>query len=74
MSRLPNLRPNKIIKALKRAGFVEIKQVGSHRFFWHPTKRLSTGVPIHPGDTARPLLKEIIQQAGLSEEEFRKLL
>ena len=74
MSRLPNLRPNKIIKALKRAGFVEDKQTGSHLTFWHPTKNLRTGVPIHPGDTSRPLLKEIIQQADLSESEFRKLL
>lgn len=74
MSRLPNLRPNKIIKALKRAGFIEDRQVGSHLAFWHPTKNLRTGVPMHPGDVSRSLMKEIIQQAGLTEEEFRKLL
>jgi len=74
MSRLPNLRPQKIIKALKRAGFVEDKQVGSHLTLWHPTKHLRTGVPIHPKETSRSLMKEIIQQAGLTEEEFRKLL
>ena len=70
MSRLPNLKPRKIIKALKKAGFIEINQVGSHRTFWHPIRKLKTGVPIHSKDTNRSLMKEIIQQAGLTEEEF----
>ncbi len=74
MSRLPNLRPQKIIKALKRAGFVEDKQLGSHLIFWHPIKHLRTGVPIHSKDTKRSLMKKILKQAGLTEEEFRKLL
>jgi len=30
--------------------------------------------PLHPGDLKRPLLKSIIKQAGLSEEEFLDLL
>jgi hypothetical protein len=29
---------------------------------------------MHPGDVKRPLLKKIIQDAGLTEEEFRDLL
>ena len=74
MSRLPNLRPQKIIRALKKGGFIEVGQDGSHLVLWHPIKKLKTGVPIHSKDTARSLMKEIIQQAGLTEEEFRKLL
>jgi predicted RNA binding protein YcfA (HicA-like mRNA interferase family) len=31
-----------------------------------------TTVPMHPGDVARPLLKKIIKDVGLTEEEFRK--
>ena len=74
MSRLPNLNAIKIIRALKHAGFVECEQKGSHRYFWSPTSRLLTGVPIHSGDVSRSLMKEIIRQAGLSEDEFRKFL
>ena len=29
---------------------------------------------MHPGDIKRPLLKKIIQDAGLTEDEFRGLL
>ena len=74
MSRLPNVNARKAIQALKRAGFVEDGQRGSHLYFWHEEKRLLTSVPIHPGDIKRSLLKQIVRQAGLTEEEFRKLL
>jgi predicted RNase H-like HicB family nuclease len=33
-----------------------------------------TTVPMHPGDIKRPLLKKIIQDAGLTEAEFHALL
>jgi hypothetical protein len=29
---------------------------------------------MHPGDIKRPLLKKIIQDVGLTEDEFRALL
>lgn len=74
MNRLPNLNTVKIIRALKRAGFVYNGQKGSHRYFWNPLSRRQTGVPMHGGDVKRDLMKEIIQQAGLSEDEFRKFL
>ena len=59
---------------LKRAGFKETKQRGSHLYFWHPIRLLETSVPIHHGDLKRSLVRAILQQAGLSEDEFRKLL
>lgn len=74
MSRLPNLNAKKIIRALKRAGFEDNGQEGSHRYFWNPISNRQTGVPMHSGDVKRNLMKEIIQQAGLSEDEFRKFL
>ncbi len=74
MNRLPNLNARKIVGALKRAGFCEDGQRGSHLYLWHEGKKLLTSVPIHGRDVKRSLLKQIIQQAGLSEEEFRGLL
>ena len=74
MARLPNLSPKKVITALKRAGFDFHHQHGSHAYFWHSQKELMTSVPIHPGDVDRGLMKKIIKQADLSEDEFRDLL
>ena len=74
MSRLPNVRPQELVAALIRAGFSKHHQKGSHLYLWHPAQRRMTSVPIHPGDVHRGLLKTIIKQAGLTEEQFRELL
>ncbi len=74
MSRLPTLTAKQLVAALKAAGFQEHRQTGSHLHLWHPTKKLLTTVPIHPGDLKRPLVKAILKQARLTEAAFRKLL
>ena len=63
----------KLIRALKRAGFLELQQRGSHLNFKHPIRGNHTTVPIHGGDIKRGLLKQILKQAGLTEREFRDL-
>jgi predicted RNA binding protein YcfA (HicA-like mRNA interferase family) len=72
--RLPSVNAREVLGALKRAGFQELHQKGSHQYLWHPSKKLLTGVPMHPGDLGRGLVRKILKQAGLSEEEFRRLL
>ncbi|MCH8204746.1 MAG: type II toxin-antitoxin system HicA family toxin [Candidatus Hydrogenedentes bacterium] len=74
MSRLPTVKPREIIKVLLKLGFVERKGRGSHRVYRHPTTNRMVVVPVHPGDLKPNLVKEIIKQAGLTEEEFRELL
>ena len=74
MTRLPTLNSRKIIQALERAGFLVFRQNGSHCVLRHPNTRRSTIVPIHGKDVKRSLMKEILQQADLSEDEFRKLI
>ena len=64
----------KIIRALKRAGFLELEQRGSHLSLKHPIRGNRTTVPMHGGDIKRGLLKQILKQAGLTEKEFRELL
>ncbi len=73
-SRLPGVTAREVVAALKRGGFRELHQKGSHLYLWHDGKKLLTGVPMHPGDMGRGLVKKIIKQAGLSEEEFRSLI
>jgi predicted RNA binding protein YcfA (HicA-like mRNA interferase family) len=62
-------------RALRKEGFVVAHQKGSHRYYAEPvTGRILTTVPMHPGDLPRWLLKRIIKDVGLSEDEFRDLL
>jgi len=74
MTRLPTLNARKIIQALKRAGFEEIRQRGSHLYLRHAAKPLEICVPVHGKDLGRSLLRAILQQAQLDEDTFRDLL
>ncbi len=74
MSRLPAVKPREAVAALRRAGFVEHHQKGSHLYLWNSQSRRMTTVPQHPGDLKMGTLRAIIKQAGLSEDQFLKLL
>ena len=74
MSQLRPLRPEEVLRALKRAGFEKIRQRGSHVRLRHPDGRVVT-VPIHPGkEIGRGLLRKILRGAELSVDEFLALL
>ncbi len=74
MSRLPTLHPRQLVAALKRAGFIEHHQTGSHLYLWHPSRERMTSVPMHARDLKRGTAKAILKQAGLTEDEIRDLL
>ena len=74
LTRLPALRPADVVAALKRAGFVEKRQKGSHVILWHARQRRTTIVALHGRDMPGPTLRQILRQAGLSEDEFRAFL
>jgi len=63
-----------VFAALRSLGFKKVRQKGSHIFFQHPDGR-STVVPAHKGeDIGRGLLRNIIQDTGLSKDEFLRLI
>jgi predicted RNA binding protein YcfA (HicA-like mRNA interferase family) len=72
--RLPGVRAKELINALEKAGFEFQRQTGGHVSLRHPDTKRTTMVPVHSRELPRWLLKKIIKDAGLSEEEFRKLL
>jgi predicted RNA binding protein YcfA (HicA-like mRNA interferase family) len=74
MPRLPACKPADVIRALGRAGFVLDHSTGSHRFFRHPTRAGLVVVAFHRKDLKRGTLRGIIEQAGLSVEQFIALL
>ncbi len=54
-----------ILKILKKDGWVEKSQKGSHRQLVHPEKKGKITVPIHGGDMKPKLAASILKQAGL---------
>lgn len=73
--RLPALTARDVIRALSRAGFQETRTSGSHVRLIHigdPARKIT--VPVHSGDLKRGTLRGIIAQAGLTVEEFLKLV
>jgi len=61
-----------VLAKLIRAGFVEVRQTGSHKVLRHSDGR-QPYVARHPGTLPTGTFRKILKQAGLSEEEFRAL-
>jgi predicted RNA binding protein YcfA (HicA-like mRNA interferase family) len=75
MPKLPSVSGERVVKALKRAGFVQLRQKGSHVSLEKRTgdKTWRTVVPMH-SDVAKGTLADILKQCGLTLEEFLKVL
>jgi len=74
MPKLPRVSAARLVRALRRAGFAEDHQVGSHLTLIHPTTGQRVVVPMHPGDLPIGLLHDILKQAGLTGDGLRQLL
>lgn len=76
--RLPFLSSRQIIRALRKAGFVEApdRGKGSHRAFVHQDAngRIRLVIVPYGKDIPRGTLQAILDQAGLSRQEFLRLL
>ena len=72
--RIPALTAKEVITTLKRAGFYERRQTGSHVILRKEGLLRPVPVPNHPGDLPRRVLLDIIKEAGLTQEEFLELL
>ena len=73
MSRLPSLNWQRVTTALERAGFVFDRQKGSHLVYYHPETNRTVVIPRHR-EIKTGTLREILREADLSRDEFRKLL
>jgi len=73
MTKVPSLTFNQLINALRRDGWVVVRQKGSHARWQHIGGR-APPIPI-PGNAEIGgwLLKEILSQLGITEEEFNEL-
>ena len=74
LARLPGVQAREIVRVLERAGFDFDRQKGGHVTLRNPVTRRTTVVPMHTGEFPRWLLKRIIKEAGLTEDQFRHYL
>lgn len=74
MSELPRISGREVIKALRKFGYEQDRQRGSHvvlRQTAEPHRRVV--VPDHK-EVAKGTLRAIIKQVGLTLDEFKRLL
>jgi predicted RNA binding protein YcfA (HicA-like mRNA interferase family) len=74
VSRLPILSGREVVKALGKIGYEQDRQRGSHiilRQIVQPHRRIT--VPAHD-EIAKGTLRAIIREAGLTLDEFKRLL
>ena len=72
MGKYPILKPHEVTAILKKLGFLEIRQRGSHKQYRHLDGRCTT-VPFHKGRDISPiLLKQIAKDIEMTIEELLK--
>ena len=73
--KLPRITAVQVLRALRRDGWQQIRQSGSHVTLKHPQKPGHVTVPKHASVTLKPkTLESILEQAGLIVDDLRELL
>ena len=72
--KLPRITAREVIHAVEKSGFFFVRQSGSHKIYKNKEGKRVT-VPYHSGKILHPkLLKSILKDAGLTDEEFKKMV
>jgi len=73
MPKLPSLTPEKVIKVLKRKGFVLDRVKGSRHICYHPETKRRVVVPLHKRDLPKGILLENLKQAS-NQREIERII
>jgi len=74
MDKIKPLPANKVIKALEKIGFQQIRQKGSHLFMRHHDGR-TTIITVHPGEEiGKGMIRKIIKDAKITRDEWLNLI
>ena len=73
--KLPRITAMELLRALKRDGWEQVRQSGSHVILKHADKGRHVTVPKHATVTIKPkTLETILKQAELTANQLRELL
>ncbi|MHB8880083.1 MAG: type II toxin-antitoxin system HicA family toxin [Thermodesulfovibrionales bacterium] len=74
MSGINNLKPDRVVKAFERAGWIAERQRDSHVHLTREGNRSILSIPVHKGKPVKQgLLRNQIAKAGMTVEEFLQL-
>ena len=72
--KLPRVTADQMIRVVSRLEFVLVRQSGSHKIFRNAQGTRLT-IPYHKGKILHPkLVRTILRDVEISEEEFRRLI
>ena len=71
--RLPVVSGARLVGALRRVGWEQVRQRGSHVRLKHPDRPTALVVPLHR-ELKRGTLAAILRDAGLDRDDLRRLL
>ena len=74
MSKFPAVNSKKLIKILQSLSFVLDHSTGSHFIFYNSKTKKRAVVPCHNKDIPRGTVVSILSEAGISKENFKKLI
>ncbi len=64
--------PKEVIKKLKKLGFVEDRQSGSHKILYHPETKTRAVIPFHLKQLPKGTFSSILRESKVTKEEFEK--
>ena len=73
MSKLTIISSKEMVAILKRLGFDEIRQTGSHKFLSRQQDGRNTVIPMHGKDLKRGLIKAILKDIGVTDEDYEAI-
>lgn len=75
MSKLPQVKGDRLVGALRKAGWYIDRTRGSHVILRHESKSdTKIIIPVHGKQVKAGTLSNILKKAGLSAEEIKRLL
>jgi len=73
--KFPRVKCDELVRLLKKAGFAEKRQKGSHLTMWRESDKRRVTVPIHSNrDVPIGTLRSILRDAAISANNFHALL
>lgn len=73
--KMPRITASELMRALRRDGWQQVRQSGSHAILKHPDKPGRVTIPMHTHKTLKSqTLESILEQADLTVNDLLELL
>lgn len=65
--------PKQVLSKLKKLGFAQDRQTGSHKVLYEPESKRRAVIPFHLKEIPKGTMSSILREAKISKEEFEKI-